>query len=465
MKNPDILLLSTYELGHQPLSLAWPLALLTEAGFTAAAVDLSVGDFPAGAAAQARLVAIAAPMHTALRLGVEAARRVRAANPQAHITFFGLYGWLNRDYLLRSADGAPLADSVIAGEVEEPLVALAHSVVQGRGAEGVVGVTTAHRISAPHLARLQLPAPTRAGLPDLDAYARYEADGEMHLAGYTEASRGCLHTCGHCPITPVYGGRFFVVPAESVLADIRQQAAAGARHITFGDPDFLNGPGHSLKIVEAMHREFPRLTFDFTTKVEHILEQREILPRLVACGASFVVSAFESTSDFVLARLNKGHTVAQMDEALALLAEVGLTAQPTWVPFTPWTSLDDYLGMLAWIRSRGLISSTPAVQLSIRLLVPPGSALLDHPDAATWRGALDPANFTWRWQHPDPRMDALQREIAFIAEDADPDNHPWILFEAVEYAAHAIAGQPAPEHPRPAFLPPPPPRLTENWFC
>lgn len=465
MKNPDILLLSTYELGHQPLSLAWPLAALTEAGFSAAAVDLSVDDFPAGPAAQARLVAIAAPMHTALRLGEEAARRARQRNPQAHITFFGLYAWLNRDYLLHANGGPPLADSVIAGEYEEPLLGLAQALLAGRPAQSVAGVSTPGQTATPHLARQRLPVPGRVGLPGLERYARFVADDESYMAGYTEASRGCLHTCRHCPIVPVYNGRFFVVPAATVLADIRQQVEAGARHITFGDPDFLNGPGHALKVAESLHREFPDVTFDFTTKVEHILEQRALMPRLRDAGAAFVVSAFESTSDRVLARLHKGHSVAQMDEALAVLAEVGLTAQPTWVPFTPWTSLDDYLEMLAWIRSRGLIPSTPGVQLSIRLLVPPGSALLDHPDAATWRGALDQANFTWRWQHPDPRMDALQKEIAFIAEDADPANHPWILFEAAEYAAHAIAGRPGPEHPRPAFLPPVPPQLTEHWFC
>ena len=461
----EILLLSCYESGHQPVSLGWPLATLNAVGLAASAVDLSVDDFPTAAASTARLVAIAAPMHTALRLGVDAARRVRALNPQAHITFFGHYGWLNRDYLLQANGTSALADSAIAGEAEDALTALAQAIAAGRGANGIVGVSTPSQTAPPRLTRLHLPTPARAALPSLDAYARYEADGEMYLAGYTEASRGCLHTCGHCPITPVYGGRFFVVPVETVLADIRQQVEQGARHITFGDPDFLNGPGHSLKVVESLHREFPRLTFDFTTKVEHLIEQQAILPRLVECGASFVVSAFESTSDGVLARLNKGHTVAQMGEALEILKRVGLPVQPTWVAFTPWTSLDDYLGMLAWIRSHGLIPSTPGVQMSIRLLVPPSSALLDHPDVDSWRGKLDAANFSWRWDHPDPHMDALQRQIAFIAEDADPANDPWILFEAVEYAAYAAAGKTAPSHPRPTFFPPAPPRLTENWFC
>jgi len=465
MNTSNILLLSCYELGHQPVSLGWPLAALQEAGLSAAAVDLSVEDFPESAAQSAQLIAIAAPMHTALRLGVEAAHRVRALNPSAHITFFGLYAWLNGDYLLRANGSAPVADSVIAGEYEGPLIALACALNEDRSAAEVPGVSTLERAAQPHLARLTFPVPARSSLPALENYARYMADDEAHLAGYVEASRGCLHTCGHCPIVPVYNGRFFVVPAQTVLADIRQQVAAGARHITFGDPDFLNGPGHALKITEALHAEFPRVTFDFTTKVEHILEHRDLMGRLRKAGATFIVSAFESTSSRVLARLNKGHSVAQMDEALAVLAEVGLAVRPTWLPFTPWTSLDDYVGMLAWIRSRGLIPSTSAVQMSIRLLVPPGSALLDHPDVESWRGALDPANFAWRWDHPEPRMDALQREIAFIAEDADPDTHPWILFEAVEYAANAVAGLDAPKHPRPAFFPPPPPRLTENWFC
>ncbi len=462
---PEILLLSCYELGHQPVSLGWPLAALAQAGLAASAVDLSVDDFPAEAVRSARLIAIAAPMHTALRLGVDAACRARALNPTAHITFYGLYAWLNGDYLLHANGEAAVADSVIAGEYEGPLIALARALDEGRSAAEVAGVSIPGRSAQPNLARLSFPVPQRASLPSLDKYARYIADDESHLAGYVEASRGCLHTCRHCPVVPVYNGRFFIVPAETVLADIRQQVAAGARHITFGDPDFLNGPGHALKIAQALHAEFPRLTFDFTTKVEHILEHRELMGQLGEAGATFVVSAFESTSAQVLARLHKGHSVDQMEEALAVLAEVGMAVQPTWVPFTPWTTLDDYLGMLAWIRSHGLIPATPGVQMSIRLLVPPSSALLDHPDVESWRGELDAANFTWRWDHPDPRMDDLARQVSRIAEDAEEDADPWDVFAAVEGAAYAVAGRTPPVHPRPTFLPPSPPRLTENWFC
>lgn len=453
----DILLLACYELGHQPLSLAWPAAVLRRAGFDVTAVDLAVDPLPQEAAAQAHFVAVAVPMHTALRLGVRAAETVRALNPTAHLCFFGLYAWLNADYLLTD-----IADSVIAGESEEALAEWAAQVLAtGSPASPPAGVSTRERRGRPELTRLTLPTPDRRGLPDLSRYARYLADGRYHLAGYVEASRGCLHTCRHCPITPVYGGRFFVTPAETVLADVRQQVAAGAEHITFGDPDFLNGPGHVLKIARALHAEFPHLTFDFTTKVEHILQHRALFPELRALGAAFVVSAFESVSDDVLRRLSKGHTRADMDEALAVLDAAGLPAQPTWLPFTPWATLDDYLDLLAWIRARDLIAHTPAVQLSIRLLVPPGSALLDGADDAGWLGPLDTANFTYTWRHPDPCMDELQRQVAAVAERVA---EPYETFAAVEQLAYGLAGWRAPGPP-PASLKPVPPRLTEDWFC
>lgn len=463
----DILLLACYEMGHQPLSLAWPAAVLRRAGHSVRTVDLSVESLPRQAAAGARFIGIAAPMHTALRLGVRAAEEARALNPSAHICFYGLYAWLNADYLLSTVAG-----SVIAGEYEEPLVKLAEAVEAGffpknpASDADIPGVSTRDRRQPPNLARLSLPVPDRAGLPELSHYARYLANERYSLSGYVEGSRGCLHTCRHCPIVPVYGGRFFVTPVSTVMADIHQQVAAGAEHITFGDPDFLNGPGHALKLARALHDAHPHLTFDFTTKVEHIIQHRALMPEFRALGASFVVSAFESVSDDVLRRLHKGHTRANMDLALEIMEAARLPIQPTWLPFTPWTSLDNYLAMLAWIRERGLIAHVPAVQLSIRLLIPPNSALLaETPDLL---GELDPANFSYAWRHPDPRMDELQARVTVIAEGAATTS-PQAAFAAVERLAYGMANRPLPTRPAQGSVTrrirPTPPRLTEDWFC
>lgn len=455
----DILLLACYELGHPPLSLAWPLAFLQEAGLKAEAVDLSIQPATDEQIASAKIIAVAVPMHTALRLGVAAAHRARALNPTARICFFGLYAWLNAEYLLNG-----LADAVMGGEAEAPLRDWCAAVLAGQESISVAGVATRQKADTPHIARLPFPVPQRASFP-LENYARYTYAGETQLAGYVEASRGCLHTCRHCPITPVYGGRFFIVPQETVLADVRQQVAQGAGHITFGDPDFLNGPKHALALARALHAEFPQLTFDFTTKVEHILQHHALFPEFAGLGCTFVVSAIESVSDRVLAALHKGHTAAQIDIALGVLDSAGIELQPTLVAFTPWTTLDDYLAQIEFIHSRRLIQHVPPIQLSIRLLIPPHSAVLNSPDASVWLGVLDPAAFSYRWTHPDPRMDALHAQISAVVERADElGEAAEVTHAAIRALAYAAAHRSAPPLPhRPAR--PAPPRLTENWFC
>jgi radical SAM superfamily enzyme YgiQ (UPF0313 family) len=352
---------------------------------------------------------------------------------------------------------------VIGGEFESALVALAQALEAGRP-EAVGGVHVRGRTAAPVLERLPFALPSRVTLPGLKKYAHLDRDGRKELVGYVEASRGCLHLCLHCPIPPVYGGRFFVVPRETVLADIRQLEREGATHITFGDPDFLNGPGHSLSIVRAMRAEFPSLTFDFTAKVEHILERAEMFPELQSLGCAFMISAVESLSDAVLATLEKGHTRADVTRALGIVRDAGIAFRPTWVAFTPWTTLEDYLEMVEFVEREGLIDHVDPVQFTLRLLVPPGSALLTRDAIAPYLGPLDQAAFIHRWTHPDPRMDLLQREASRLVEAASAEDAA-TTFYRLKALAYSTAG--LPQRPAPALAPDRrrPPRLTEAWFC
>ena len=453
-----ILLVSCYELGHQPLALASPLAFLERAGHAAEALDISVELFDAGQAARARFVAISVPMHTALRLGVRVAEQIRRVNPGCHICFYGLYASLNADYLLEHC-----GDSVIGGEYESALVALVEAVEAGRSGP-VNGAHLRGHSARPVLERLTFASPSRGALPGLKKYAHLDKDGSKELVGYVEASRGCLHLCLHCPIPPVYGGRFFVVPQEIVLDDIRQLARDGATHITFGDPDFLNGPGHSLAIVRAMHAELPSLTFDFTAKVEHILEREDLFPELRPLGCVFMVSAVESLSETVLTNLEKGHTRADVARALGIVRDAGIAFRPTWVAFTPWTTLADYLEMFEFVEREGLIDHVDPVQLTLRLLVPPGSALLTRGAITPYLGALDQAAFIHRWTHPDPRMDALQREASRLIEAAG-NADPATTFYRLKAVARATAGRLEEPVLTLASNRRRPPRLTEAWFC
>ncbi|HKC99750.1 MAG TPA: CUAEP/CCAEP-tail radical SAM protein [Methylomirabilota bacterium] len=454
-----VLLVACYELGHQPLAVAWPAAFLEREGYAPAVMDVSVEPFDPERVRRAKLVAISVPMHTALRLGVTVARRVREVNPTCHIAFYGLYATLNAGHLLGG-----LADSVMSGEIERALVELVQTLEGGQLAGGSPEPAPAG--SRPVLAKLDFPAPSRAALPSLKKYAHLERDGQLELVGYVEASRGCKHLCRHCPIPPVYGGRFFVVPVDVLLADVRQQVEAGATHITFGDPDFLNGPGHAMAFARALHAAFPSLTFDFTAKIEHLLRHRHRLPELARLGCAFIVSAAESLSDAVLAHLNKGHTRADIETALSLTAQAGITLRPTWVPFTPWTTLEDYRELLEFVESNVLVDAIDPVQLSIRLLVPPRSLLLESAALRPFLGELVDGQFYHRWTHPDPRMETLHAAVSsLIAEAADRREDAAVTFQRIRELADQRAGA----APRPVKAPAArrkrSPRLTEPWFC
>jgi radical SAM superfamily enzyme YgiQ (UPF0313 family) len=450
----EILLIACYEMGHQPLAVAWPTAFLERAGYAPAVLDLSVEPLDAEKVRRARVVAISVPMHTALRLGVRVAARIRELNPDAALIFYGLYAALNGDYLLREAG----ATAVVAGELETELVELVRRLDSPAPAAPTPRATV--------LEKLPFATPSRAALPSLKKYAHLDRGGPLELVAYVEASRGCKHRCQHCPIPPVYDGRFFVVPREIVLADVRQQIAAGATHVSFGDPDFLNGPGHALAVARALHAEFPAVTFDFTAKIEHLLGQRQHLPELAALGCLFIVSAAESLDDRVLTILDKGHTGADVPAALEAARAAGITLRPTWVAFTPWTTLEGYRAWLGFIDAADLVDAVDPVQYGLRLLVPPGSLLLQHAAMQPHLGRLVADAFYYEWRHPDPRMDGLQRTVSTaVAAAADRREDPALTFQAVRALADEAAGLPGRPASARGAARRPAPRLTEPWFC
>ena len=460
----NVLLISTYELGRQPFGLASPAAWLRAAGNEVRALDLSRD--PLGEAEDAvraaRLVCFYLPMHTATRLAMSLIPRVRELNPSAALCAYGLYAPGNAK-LLRKMGVA----TILGGEFEEGLVSLAcRRAVDGSAAQPQVEPEIS-------LARQKFLVPDRDGLPPLERYARLTLpDGSTQVVGYTEASRGCKHLCRHCPIVPVYDGAFRIVQPEVVLEDIRRQVAAGAQHITFGDPDFFNGPAHALAIVRALHREHPALTYDVTIKVEHLLRHADELPVLRQTGCAFVITAVESLDDRVLALLAKGHTRADFLRLVEIMRQAELFLVPTFVAFTPWLTLEDYDDLLRTLARLDLVESLPPVQLAIRLLIPAGSRLLELPEVRALAGPFDEPALTWRWQHADPRVDQLQRDlesmIAALAKSGISRREifaeAWKLLHQTIEKEEPLESMPLPATP-PAAARCTIPYLTEPWYC
>jgi radical SAM superfamily enzyme YgiQ (UPF0313 family) len=435
------LLISTYDLGRQPLGLAAPAAWLRRAGVEVDCVDTSRDELRDEQIRGAGLVAFYLPMHTATRLAAPLLDRVRGVNPSAPVAAYGLYAPLNRAWLAEHG-----VQYVLGPEAETELVALVES-----------------RVPSPE-SRVRV-IPDRSTLPPLTRYAALQMpDGTRRVVGSTDATRGCKHLCRHCPIVPVYQGRFKAVPLDVVMEDVRAHVAARAEHISFGDPDFFNGPTHARRLVEQMAREFPPLTYDVTIKIEHILKHADLLPLLQRTGCLFITSAVESVDDDVLAKLQKGHTRADFVKAIALCREAGVTLAPTFVPFTPWTTVEGYIDLLEQIVALDLVEAVAPIQLAIRLLVTAESKLLELPEIRDAVDPFDSRSLTWPWRHRDERVDALQAEVMRIAALGLPRRE---AFQRIWGGTLAPTPGPSPA-PSPTLSPgpsPTPPYMTEAWYC
>lgn len=452
----NALLISTYEQGRQPFGLASPAAWLRNAGANVSCLDLSRETFREDLIRSAGLVAFYVPMHTATRLAIQLIELVRELNPQAHICFYGLYAPVNEAHLRKLG-----ADTILGGEFEQGLVDLAARLTAGGN-----GAQQEPLIS---LDRQKFLVPDRTGMTALEKYARLVMpSGETRTAGYTEASRGCKHLCRHCPIVPVYGGAFRIVDRSVVLEDIRRQVIAGAQHITFGDPDFFNGPAHALAIVKDLHREFPHLTYDATIKVEHLLQQAKHLPVLRETGCLFVTSAIESVDDAVLDKLDKHHTRAEFLQVVELFRETGLVLQPTFVPFSPWTTLESYCDLLQVILENGLVENVAPIQLAIRLLVPAGSRLLELGEMRKTLGEWDGESLVYVWRNMDSRVDNLSVKVQKLVHSGEELKQSRArIFARIWDEAHRASGLiAAAEHAQPVLLARAAiPYLNEPWYC
>jgi len=458
----SVLLLSTYELGRQPFGLASPAAWLRAAGVEVTCQDLSRTPLDADVVRTAALIAFYLPMHTATRLSMPLIDRVRALNPGAHLCAYGLYAPLNAS-LLRERG----VDTIIGGECEAELQKLAVRVASGV-ASGFSRTSEVRlkgdATGADGLPRLKFLVPDRSDLPPLDRYATLQTATGRRTVGYTEASRGCKHLCRHCPVVPTYNGQFRIVSPEVVLADIRAQVARGAEHITFGDPDFFNGITHAVRVVRALARECPGVTYDVTIKVEHLLQHAAHLRTLAETGCLFVTTAVESIDDRILGRLQKGHTRRDFERALAACRDAGLSLTPTFVAFTPWTTLDGYCALLDAVEDLDLIESVAPIQLALRLLVCHGSRLLELEDIRGIVGPFDATSLVYPWAHPDPRVDALQEAVADVVgrrlTAARGD-----VFDAITALAYRAAGRTRSGRPTPARSRATIHYLNEPWYC
>ena len=343
------------------------------------------------------------------------------------------------------------------------------------------------RAAGARASRVRAPR-TATGLPPLERYARLigPEPGQTELVGLRRSQPRLQASL------PALSGRarlrrpFLRRAGDVVLADVAQQVVGGRAPLTFGDPDFLNAPGHALRIrSRGCTRRIPTSPSThhqdraFAAPTRPFAELREL-------GCLFVVSALESLSDRVLEELDKGHTRADIFERSSVLRAARIALRPSFVPFTPWTTLDDYLELVDFVFGEASRRQRRSDSARDSLLVPPGSALLwSHGgvrhragsaaelaaagtlpiETPEWLGPYDPVALGYRWKHADPRMDRLFQDVTREVElgAREGSDHAAVV-GGVRALAYAAAGRPAPpplRHRPEEFVP----RLTESWFC
>lgn len=455
-----VLIIATYELGHQPFSSLALCAELNQEGHQTTLFDLEKSEEHAQTLEQglqqAQALLVAVPMHTATTIALELIANIAIDFPNLPIGLFGLYA-----SNLQSQDLPSQVKLLASGEVRRDITKWVKELASPtsmdvKPLEVIRRTKEATKGSQPRLNRLQ-------ALP-IAHYTKLLINGEEKLVGYTETTRGCNHKCTHCPVPVVYDGRIRINLPEWVIPDIDQLVEAGAEHITFGDPDFFNAPAHAMKVLGTMHHRHPKLTFDVTIKIEHLLLHNDLLPELALMGCVFIVSAFEHTSERVLEVLQKNHSKSDMTKAIQLCRDNSIEIRPSLLPFTPWTTPSDIKDLFEFVIENNIVANIDPVQFSIRLLVPEGSLLLQS--EATSHYFIPPQSsspLTYEWVSKFEELEVLQQELTKIAMQA-VCNMPMDTFDMMLLSASNILGF---DYVRPNYeaLNVQVTKLSESWFC
>ena len=304
--------------------------------------------------------------------------------------------------------------------------------------------------------------PDRTILPSITDYSHIVDGSNNLIAGSVETTYGCKHECTHCPVPIEFKGMFKTFGTEKIITDVTNQVEEGAKHISFNDPDFFNGPKHALKILQLLNEKHPSITYDSTIKVEHILKYPDYFQELKNLNMLFVISAFETTNDHVLNILQKNHSFNDLNKAVELSLENNIDIRPTWMPFSPWTEQNDLISIIKLIEKYKLRETVDPIQLTIKLLVPKNSLILKRPEMKEYLLDYDPSSFSYAWKYKFPNIDNIQNELFTYVLQHESEN---------EYAQYLGLVDILESHTNETLLNSEKysqrivPKLSETWFC
>lgn len=412
-----VLVAGTFEGGFQPMSLAQAASSIQSEGFEVEALDTYVEGVNEEKLADADFIAISMQLFQSVEPGIELARIAKQNNPSVTVCCFGQYGTLSHEH----PTFQETMDYIVRGDWETPLAKLANAVAEGEEPPEGYGISNEDREEMPYTGKSEeYVVPDRSLLPDLTKYSYPECTrmaGEERVVANVEASRGCRYSCTYCSVFAAYKTRNENIPVETVMEDIHNLVEAGAEHICFVDAEFLNDPEHADELTKTLHEEYPDLTFDMTTRIDHFEPHKDLLERINDRGLSFITTALEFPDDETLEAVNKRMDMDQVYEGIDIADEIGIPLNPTFITFNPWENIDDMDRLTNFLDETDLDENVSQLQLETRLYIYKGSPLLNLPSVKDLE--LDESEFAYEWKHPDSKVDQLFEETVSPEDEDD----------------------------------------------
>ncbi|NTW68302.1 MAG: tRNA (N6-isopentenyl adenosine(37)-C2)-methylthiotransferase MiaB [Chlorobiaceae bacterium] len=176
----------------------------------------------------------------------------------------------------------------------------------------------------------QVRAGTRASSLEFDPAETYEGIDPLRqgaITAYVPVMRGCNNMCAYC-VVPFTRGRERSHAFSMVLEEVRKVAASGYREITLLGQNVNSycAPDTALDfagLLDAVSREVPDLRIRFTTS--HPKDISEALVRTIAGRPNIcnhIHLPVQSGSSRVLGLMNRGHTIEEYREKIALARSI-----------------------------------------------------------------------------------------------------------------------------------------------
>lgn len=389
-----IILISTDEVGYQPLGLATVIPFLTDWAEVSVS-DRSISLNPISL--HYDLIAFSVATFGAISSTVELAKTLRKEGYSNPFIFYNQYAIVQPDTFLLDD-----ACFVINGVYEPVLLNIVKALQEHKSVQSVDFVLSKTNSEAKKLLKLNtFFVPDRSVLPPLSQYVKRKGS----IVGNVETMRGCAHGCTYCSVFAAYQKRVIKIPIEIVLADIAQVVKMGAKHITFIDADFFSTGKRGITIIERMHMLFPDLTFDLTMRLDDAIRYREYFPDLKQWGCVEVTTAIEFPVETVLNEIEKKISLADIEEGIQILQKANIEINPTFITFNPWVTMAQIEGLDEFLKDLKLGSTLKLEQAITRLLLFKGSPLLEHEKIKTL--CLTDRGTFFDWNHPDQEVDEM----------------------------------------------------------